>query len=42
MRDTNQFKQMQRIMQKQAADIRELRKRLQFYEPDDDADEKLE
>lgn len=42
VRDTNQFKQMQRIMQKQAADIRELRKRLQSYEPDDDADEKLE
>ena len=43
VRDTNQFKQMQRIMQKQAADIRELRKRLQAYEPDDaDADEKLE
>ena len=42
VRDTNQFKQMQRIMQKQAADIRELRKRLQSYEPDEDADEKLE
>ena len=42
VRDTNQFKQMQRIMQKQAADIRDLRKRLQSYEPDDDADEKLE
>ena len=42
VRDTNQFKQMQRIMQ-QAADIRELRRRLQAYEPDDaDADEKLE
>jgi hypothetical protein len=38
VRDTNQFRQMQRIMQKQAADIRELRKRLQRYEPEDDAD----
>ena len=42
VRDTNQFKQMQRMMQKQAADIRELRKRIQAYEPDEDADEKLE
>ena len=42
VRDTNQFKQMQRMMQKQAADIRELRKRIQAYDPDEDADEKLE
>ena len=40
VRDTNQFKQMKKLMQTQAANIKDLRKRLQEYEPDDDADAK--
>ena len=42
VRDTNQFKQMKKLMQTQAQNIKELRKRLQQYEPDDDADMKDE
>ena len=38
VRDTNQFKQMKKLMQTQASNIKDLRKRLAVYEPDDDAD----
>ena len=42
VRDTNQFKQMKKLMQTQAQNIKDLRRRLQQYEPDDDADMKDE
>ena len=43
VRDTNQFKQMKKLMcRMQAQNIKDLRRRLQQYEPDDDADEKEE
>jgi hypothetical protein len=32
--DTTQFQQMRKLMQSQSAKIRDLRKRLQKYEPD--------
>eukprot|EP00605_Chrysophyceae_sp_TOSAG23-4_P000033 GSChrysophyteH1.ASY1.ANO1.34.1 assembled CDS len=38
VRDTNQFMTMKKLMQSQAATIRDLRSRLQQYEPDDMAD----
>jgi hypothetical protein len=40
VRDTNQFLTMKKLMQSQASNIRELRRRLEQYEPSDTADSK--
>ncbi len=42
VRETNQFMTMKKLMQSQAATIKDLRNRLQAYEPDDAADCKEE
>lgn len=42
VRDTNQFLTMKKLMQSQAANIRDLKRRLEQYEPDDVADSKDE
>ncbi len=39
--DTAQFQQMRKVMQSQAKHIRDLKARLNRYEPDDTAEEKL-
>jgi hypothetical protein len=42
VRDTNQFLTMKKLMQSQASNLRELRRRLEQYEPSDAADSKDE
>lgn len=42
VRDTNQFMTMKKLMQGQAAQLKQLKQRLQRYEPDDEADCKME